>query len=71
MTLFECFMFLDPDTAPARLLHHAPKEIVAESYVMYWSTSLVVPFLGEVEMLLELFFAQTLGPLAIPIVHDI
>lgn len=24
-------MFLDPETAPARLLHHAPKEIVAES----------------------------------------
>jgi hypothetical protein len=33
MTLFECFMFLGPETAAVGLLNHAPKEIVAESQV--------------------------------------
>jgi hypothetical protein len=36
MTLIEGFMFLDPETAPARLPIYAPKEIVAESHVMHW-----------------------------------
>jgi hypothetical protein len=35
MTLFECFMFLGPETAPVGLLNHAPKQIVAESQVIY------------------------------------
>ncbi len=64
-------MFLDPETASVRLLNRAPKEIVAESQVMHLEHLLVVPLLIEVELLLELFFAQALGPLVIRIVHDV